>query len=63
MTDPDEFDPLAYVTAVAPALGIALTPDRVRDLAAAFALVRRIGAPALEYELPEHTELAPVFTP
>ncbi len=61
--DPTAFDPLAYVTAMAPAIGIALTPERARELAAAFALVRRIGAPALEYDLPEHAELAPGFTP
>ncbi len=62
MTD-DAFDPLAYVTALAPALGLTLDPERAAAVAAAFALVRRIAAPALERELPDEVEAAPVFTP
>lgn len=62
MTD-DPFDPLAYVTALAPALGLTLDPARLAAVATAFALVRRIAAPALDHDLPDDVEQAPVFTP
>jgi hypothetical protein len=63
MIDHDEFDPLAHVIAAAPAVGLKFTPERAAEIAAAFALVLRVGAPALEYEVPEGTEPAPVFAP
>ena len=63
MIDQEKFDAVAYVTAAAPLMGLALTPDRVEQVAAAFALVLRIGAPALAFTLPPEAEPAPVFTP
>ena len=61
MIDPDNFDALAYVTAVAPAVGFELSPARLADIAEAFALVVRVGAPALALEVPGEAEPAPVF--
>jgi hypothetical protein len=57
----DDFDPLAYVTAVAPAMGLQFSPERLADLAAAFALVVRVGTPALLHQVPADAEPAPVF--
>jgi hypothetical protein len=62
MTDPDPFDPLAYVAAAAPAMGIHLTQARQAEVAAAFALVMRIAAPALALSIDGADEPAPVFT-
>ena len=56
-------DPLAYVTAAAPLVGLHLSPARLAEVAAAFALVQRFAAPALEYDLPAEAEPAPVFRP
>ena len=61
MLDPDRFDALAYVTAVAPAIGFDLPPDRLAELAEAFALVVRVGMPALAQAVPGDAEPAPVF--
>ncbi len=55
------FDPLAYVSAVAPAVGFDLSPDRLREVAEAFAVVLRVAAPALAMEVPAEVEPAPVF--
>ncbi len=63
MIDPDRFDPLAYVAAVAPAMGLALDAARLEAVAAALALVARVAAPALAYVLDAETEPAPVFAP
>jgi hypothetical protein len=63
MSISDNFDPLAYVKATAPLIGLSLTPERVAELAAAFALVRRVATPALDFELPADAEAAPIFTP
>jgi hypothetical protein len=63
MIDREHFDAVAYVTAAAPLIGLALTPERIEQVAAAFALVVRIGAPALAYTLPPEAEPAPAFTP
>lgn len=63
MIDTDKFDPAAHVAAVAPAVGIALTPERLAEVAAAFALVVRIAGPALAMAVPEEAEPAPVFAP
>ena len=63
MIDPAAFDPRAYVAAVAPAMGLALSPERAAAVAEALALVARVAAPALGYGLPEHEEPAPVFAP
>jgi len=61
MIDTEKFDPLAYVTAVAPAMGFDFPPDRLAELAEAFALVVRVGLPALTTEVPAESEPAPVF--
>lgn len=61
MIDADHFDPLAYVTAMAPAVGFQLSAERLAELAVAFALVMRVGAPALELDVPAEAEPAPVF--
>ncbi len=61
MIDPDSFDPLAYVTATCPAVGLALPPARLAELAEAFALVVRVGLPALQFEVDPAEEPAPVF--
>lgn len=63
MTDPNAFDPNAYVAAVAPSVGLSLPPERARAVAEALALVVRVAAPALSFALPEGVEPAPVFTP
>ncbi len=57
----DEFDPLAYVTAVAPAMGMRFAPERLAVLADAFTLVVRVGMPALLHQVPDEAEPAPVF--
>ncbi len=56
-------DPLAYVTAAAPLLGLHLCPKRLAELAAAFAQVQRFAAPALLFEPPPETPPAAVFVP
>ena len=63
MIDPDAFDSRAYVAAVAPAVGLALSPERAAAVAEALALVVRVAAPALGYALAGHDEPAPVFAP
>ena len=63
MIDHEHFDAVRYVTEAAPLVGLQLTPERVGEIAAAFALVVRIGAPALAYKLPREAEPAPVFAP
>jgi hypothetical protein len=57
----EDFDPLAFVTATAPALGMRFTPERLAELAEAFALVMRVGMPALTQAVPPDAEPAPVF--
>ena len=63
MIDAKTFDPAAYVAAMAPAVGLTLPPERQARVAAALALVVKIGAPALEHEVAEDVEPAPVFDP
>jgi hypothetical protein len=63
MMDPDRFDPAAHVAAAAPAVGLLLDAARQAQVAAALALVVRVGLPALRTVVPETTEPAPVFTP
>jgi hypothetical protein len=59
----DEVDSLAYVAALAPAIGLPLDAEARAAVAAAFALIRRIAAPALDRAVPDDIEPAPVFTP
>lgn len=56
-----DIDPLAYVTAMAPALGFDLSAERNVEVAAAFAVVLRVAAPALAMTVPVQTEPAAVF--
>jgi hypothetical protein len=63
MIDADAFDAKAYVAAAAPSVGLVLAPDRIEQVAAAFALVVRMAAPALAYSMPADVEPAPVFAP
>ena len=55
------FDPLGYVTAVAPAVGFDLSPEPLREVADAFAVVLLVAAPALAMDVPADIEPAPVF--
>ncbi len=61
MIDTENFDSLAYVTAACPAIGLRLSPERLVALAEAFALVVRVGAPALDRPIAAEDEPAPVF--
>ena len=63
MTDLDAFDPAAYVAAVAPAVGLKLSPERQVRVAAALALVVKVAAPALAFPVPESAEPAARFRP
>jgi hypothetical protein len=63
MLDPDRFDPAAHVAAAAPAVGLALDAARKARVAAAFALIARVAAPALAVPLTEAEEPAPVYRP
>jgi hypothetical protein len=59
----DDFEAAAYVAAAAPSIGLKLPPQRMAEIAAAFALVVRMARPALECELPENVQAAPIFMP
>lgn len=63
MLDPKTFDPGAYVAAVAPAVGLTLSAERQARVAAALALVARVGAAALHRPVPESAEPAAMFRP
>ena len=63
MIDPTRLDPLAYVTAACPAMGLSFPDPRLVDLAEAFALVMRVSLPALQMSVPPDAEPAPVFVP
>jgi len=63
MIDLERFDALAYVTAACPVVGLQLPPERLVELAAAFTLVMRVGAPALSFVVDDAAEPAPVFVP
>ena len=62
MLNPETFDPAAHVAA-APAVGLALSPERQARVAAALALVVKVAAPALAYPVPESAEPAAKFRP
>lgn len=61
MIDHASFDADAYVRATLPALGLEMTPERIKAVTEAFMLVVRFAAPALERDVPAETEPAPVF--
>ena len=63
---PDAFSVAAYVKAAALLAGLSLDAEREAAVAAAFALVCRIAAPALAYPLPRVAEppaISPVKPP
>jgi len=61
MIDYEKIDPLAYVTAAAPLIGLNLSEDRLKEVAEAFALVIRMAKPALDAPVTLDAEPAPVF--
>jgi hypothetical protein len=63
MIDTNDLDIPAYVAASLPAVGLRLDPARLAAVTAAFALVVRVGAPALTCEVSPAIEPAPVFVP
>ncbi|NCY24308.1 MAG: DUF4089 domain-containing protein [Alphaproteobacteria bacterium] len=63
MLDPKNFDPDAYVAAVAPAVGLQLSAERQARVAEALALVVKLGGAALTRPLPETAEPAAMFRP
>lgn len=63
MLDHKTFDPAAYVAAVAPAMGLQLSAERQARVAAALALVAKVGAAALNQPVPESAEPAAMFRP
>jgi len=63
MLDQKNFDPAAYVAAAAPAVGLTLDAQRQARVAAALALVARVGAAALNRPVPESAEPAAMFRP
>jgi hypothetical protein len=61
MLDSEDFDPVAYVAAAAPAVGLRLDAAQQERVAAALALVIRTAAPALAVPLAPEDEPAPVY--
>ncbi len=61
MFDHDKIDPLQYVTAAAPLIGLTLSEKRLQQVAEAFALVIRMAKPALDAPVAGNSEPAPVF--
>jgi hypothetical protein len=60
---PEPIDSAAHVAAAAPLVGLTLDADRQARVAAAFALVAQVAAPALAVPLEPANEPAPVFRP
>jgi len=56
-------NPLEFVKTVAPLVGLELTEEREQAVAEAFAMVVRLGAPALDCKLDGDVQQAPVFHP
>jgi Protein of unknown function (DUF4089) len=61
--DEDRFDAEALVDAMAPMLGLRVTPDQRAGVLLHLRNTRRIAAIMLRFRLPERTEHAPVFRP
>ncbi len=55
------FDARAYTQSAAPLLGLDLSAEQLTKVAAAFELVMKIAAPALQAPVPAEAEPAPVF--
>ncbi len=59
----EAFDPAAYVPAAATLQALNLDAAETQRVTAAFALVMRFAAPALDWPVGPETEPAPVFHP
>jgi len=59
----EAFDPAAYVPAAAALQALNLDAAETHRVAAAFALVMRFAAPALDWPVGPETDPAPVFRP
>jgi hypothetical protein len=59
----EAFDPAAYVPAAARLQALNLDEAETRRVTAAFALVMRFAAPALDWPVGPETDPAPVFRP
>jgi hypothetical protein len=59
----EPFDPAAYVPAAAALHALNLDAAETQRVTAAFALVMRFAAPALDWPVGPETEPAPVFRP
>ena len=59
----DDFDPAAHVAALSGAVGLPLTPEEQRAVAAELAQVLSFARPALDRALPADAQPAPVFLP
>ncbi len=60
---PNTFDPAAFVDVALPAVGLRLDAEQRKAVVAAFTLMTKIGAPALEYQVSTEAGVAPVFHP
>jgi hypothetical protein len=56
-------DPARYVPMAAAATGLALAPEDLSDVIAAFAVLVRVAGPVMAFPLPEDIVAAAVFTP
>jgi hypothetical protein len=56
-------DPARYVPMAAAAMGLALAPEDLGDVIAAFAVLARVAGPVMAFPLPEDMVAAAVFTP
>jgi hypothetical protein len=59
----EPFDPAAYVPAAAALQALNLDAAETQRVTAAFALVMRFAAPALDWPVGPETDPAPVFRP
>jgi hypothetical protein len=59
----EPFDPAQYVPAAASAIGLPIAPEDIGGVIAAFAVLARVAAPVMAFDLPEDLVAAAVFTP
>ncbi len=60
--DLTKIDVRAYTQSAAPLLGLDLSAEQLTKVAAAFELVIKIAAPALQASVPDEAQPAPVFS-
>ncbi len=63
MTPPDDFDWTAYLALTAALVGLPVPPQYAEEIVANLRLNRELVAPLLAFEMPEGTNIAPVFRP